>query len=160
MATPKYTKIDERFGVIEYPVTLNEMVEISKELPKTERKYYQFAFDALKKVMKAKENIHCFEVANPKLTKIGFVVVGDHNLYLVMMKGGLFGGAEAEVIKYKDIKNVDFDIAPNLFGLSNVNTGVIYLEIKKMLGTKRRTISNIPDYNVDGVLKSIRNKLK
>lgn len=22
MATPKYTKIDERFGVIEYPVTL------------------------------------------------------------------------------------------------------------------------------------------
>ncbi|PHA94944.1 hypothetical protein COE79_29310 [Bacillus toyonensis] len=160
MATPKYTKIDERFGVIEYPVTLAEMVEISKELPKTERTYYQYAFDALKKVMKAKESIHCFEVANPKLTKIGFIVVGDYNLYLVMMKGGLFGGAEAEVIKYKDIKNVDFDIAPNVFGLSNVNTGVIYLEIKKMLGTKKRTISNIPDYNVDGVLKAIRHKLK
>ncbi|PEY38467.1 hypothetical protein CN347_07450, partial [Bacillus cereus] len=47
-----------------------------------------------------------------------------------------------------------------LFGLSNVNTGVIYLEIKRMLGTKKRTISNIPDYNVDGVLKAIRNKLK
>ncbi|PEM15185.1 hypothetical protein CN616_22755 [Bacillus toyonensis] len=160
MATQKYTKIDERFCVIEYPVTLAEMVEISKELPKTERTYYQYAFDALKKVMKAKESIHCFEVTNPKLTKIGFIVVGDYNLYLVMMKGGLFGGAEAEVIKYKDIKNVDFDIAPNLFGLSNVNTGVIYLEIKKMLGTKKRTISNIPDYNVDGVLKAIRNKLK
>ncbi|HDR7242633.1 TPA: PH domain-containing protein [Bacillus mobilis] len=160
MATPKYTKIDERFGVIEYPVTLTEMTEISKELPKTERTYYQYAFAALKKVMKAKEAIHCFEVANPKLTKFGFIVVGDHNLYLVMMKGGLFGGAEAEVIKYKDIKNVDFDITPNLFGLSNVNTGVIYLEIKKMLGTKKRTISNIPDYNVDVVLKAIRNKVK
>ncbi len=104
MATPKYTKIDERFGVIEYPVTLAEMVEISKELPKTERTYYQYAFDALKKVMKSKEAIYCFEIANPKLTKFGFIVVGDHNLYLVMMKGGLFGGAEAEVIKYKDIK--------------------------------------------------------
>lgn len=57
MATPKYTKIDERFGVIEYPVTLAEMVEISKELPKTERTYYQYAFDALKKVMKSKEAI-------------------------------------------------------------------------------------------------------
>lgn len=160
MANPKYTKIDERFGVIEYPVTLNDMVEISKELPKTERKYYQFAFDALKKVMKAKEAIHYFEVADPKLTKTGFIVVGGHNLYLVMMKGGLFGGAEAEVVKYKDIKGVDFDIIQGPFGISLMNTGIIYLEMKKMFGTKKRTIRNIPDYNVDGVLKAIRNKLK
>lgn len=34
MATPKYTKIDERFGVIEYLVTLGDMVEIFKELQK------------------------------------------------------------------------------------------------------------------------------
>lgn len=77
-----------------------------------------------------------------------------------MMKGGLFGGAEAEVVKYKDIKEVDFDIAQGLFGISLMNTGIIYLKVKKMLGTKKRTISNIPDYNVDGVLKAIRNKLK
>ncbi|MEG7342493.1 PH domain-containing protein [Bacillus cereus] len=160
MATPKYTKIDERFGVIEYPVTLNEMVDISKELPKTERTYYKYAFEALKKVMKAKELIHCFEVADPKLTKPGFIVVGEHNLYLVMMKGGFFGGAEAEVVKYKDIKEVDFDIIEGMFGISFMNTGIIYLEIKKMFGTKKRTIRNIPDYNVDGVLKAIRNKLK
>ncbi|PGE40382.1 hypothetical protein COM60_07100 [Bacillus toyonensis] len=160
MATPKYTKIDERFGVIEYPVTLNEMVEISKGFPKTERTYYQYAFAALKKVMKAKENIHYFEVADPKLTKTGFIVVGEHNLYLVMMKGGLFGGAEAEVVKYKDIKEVDFDIIEGMFGISLMNTGIIYLEMKKMFGTKKRTIRNIPDYNVDGVLKAIRNKLK
>ncbi|MGU3372672.1 PH domain-containing protein [Bacillus mycoides] len=160
MATPKYTKIDERFGIIEYPVTLEEMIEISKELPKTERTYYQYAFDALRKVMKAKEAIHYFEVANPKLTKIGFIVVGEHNLYLLMMKGGLFGGAEAEVVKYKDIKDVDFDITPNLFGVSNMNTGVIYLETKKMLGTKKRTIGNIPEYNIDALLNTIRDRLK
>ncbi|MFA2694762.1 PH domain-containing protein [Bacillus mycoides] len=160
MANPKYTKIDERFGVIEYPVTLTEMVEISKEFPKTERNYYQSAFDALKKVMKAKEAIHCFEVADPKFTKTGFIVVGEHNLYFVMMKGGLFGGAEAEVVKYKDIKEVDFDIAQGLFGISLMNTGIIYLKVKKMLGTKKRTINNIPDYSVDGVLNAIRNQLK
>lgn len=39
MANQKYTKVGECFGVIEYPVTLAEMFEISKELPKTERKY-------------------------------------------------------------------------------------------------------------------------
>ncbi|PEK75263.1 hypothetical protein CN597_23805, partial [Bacillus pseudomycoides] len=46
----KYTKLDERFGVIDFPVTLAEMVDISKELPKTERKFYEYAFDTLKKV--------------------------------------------------------------------------------------------------------------
>lgn len=156
----KYTKINERYGVLEYPVTLAEITNISKELPKTERKYYEYAFVALKKVMKAKEAIHFFEVADPKLTKTGFIVVGEYNLYLVMMKGGLFGGAEAEVIKYKDIKNVDFDIIEGPFGISLMNTGIIYLEMKKLFGSKKRTIRNIPDYNVDGVLKAIRNKLK
>ncbi|MBF7156029.1 PH domain-containing protein [Bacillus albus] len=156
----KYTKINERYGVLEYPVTLAEITNISKELPKTERKYYEYAFVALKKVMKAKEAIHFFEVADPKLTKTGFIVVGEYNLYLVMMKGGLFGGAEAEVIKYKDIKNVDFDIIEGPFGISLMNTGIIYLEMKKLFGSKKRTIRNIPDYNVDSVLKAIRNKLK
>lgn len=156
----KYTKINEHYSILEFPVTLAEIINISKELPKTERKYYEYAFAALKKVMKAKEAIHFFEVADPKLTKTGFIVVGEYNLYLVMMKGGLFGGAEAEVIKYKDIKNVDFDIIEGPFGISLMNTGIIYLEMKKLFGSKKRTIRNIPDYNVDSVLKAIRNKLK
>lgn len=54
--------------------------------------------------MKAKESIHYFEVANPKLTKTDFIVVGERHLYLVIMKDGLFGSAEAEVVKYNDIK--------------------------------------------------------
>lgn len=69
-----YSKINECFGVIECPTTLNKMIEISKELPKVKNKYYQCAFDALKKVIKVKEAIHYFEVAAPKLTKIGFIV--------------------------------------------------------------------------------------
>ncbi|MGE6619477.1 PH domain-containing protein [Bacillus mycoides] len=160
MATPKYTKIDERFGVIEYPVTLAEMVEVSKKIPKTERKFYEYAFDALKKVMKAKEAIHFFEVADPKLTKTGFIVVGEHNLYFVMMKGGLFGGAEIETVKYKDIKSVDFDIIQGPFGISLMHTGILYLEMKKMFGSRKRTVRNIPDYNIDALLKTIRDRLK
>ncbi|MDA1763205.1 PH domain-containing protein [Bacillus cereus] len=160
MANPKYTKIDERFGIIEYPVTLDEMVDISKELPKTERKYYQIAFDALKKVMKSKEKIYAYDVAQPKLTKTGFIIIGENNLYLVSMEGGFFGGAETEIVKYKDIKGVDFDINNGLFGISLMNKGIIYLELKKMFGSKKRTIYNIPDYNVDGILRAIRNKLK
>ncbi|PEA54973.1 hypothetical protein CON64_09800 [Bacillus pseudomycoides] len=136
------------------------MVDISKELPKTERKFYEYAFDALKKVMKTGEKIYYFDVADPKLTKTGFIVVGEHNLYFVMMKGGLFGVAEAEVVKYKDIKSVDFDIIQGMFGVSLMNTGIIYLELKKMFGSKKRTIRNIPDYNIDSIVKVLRDRLK
>lgn len=44
--------------------------------------------------MEAKEAIYFFEVADAKLTNTGFIVVGEHSLYFVMMKGGLFGGGE------------------------------------------------------------------
>ncbi|MEH6891567.1 PH domain-containing protein [Bacillus sp. JJ864] len=156
----KYKKLDERYGVIEYPVTLTDRVDISKELPKTERKFYEYAFDALNKVMKTGEKIYYFDVADPKLTKTGFIVVGEHNLYFVMMKGGLFGGAEAEIVKYKDIKSVDFDIIQGMFGVSIMNTEIIYLELKKMFGSKKRTIRNIPDYNIDSIVKVLRDRLK
>ncbi|HDR7795354.1 TPA: PH domain-containing protein [Bacillus luti] len=160
MASTKYTKLNERYGVIEYPVTLAEMIAISQELPKTERKFYGYGFDALKKVMKPNEKIYSFEVADPKLTKTGFIVVGEQNLYLVMMKGGLFGGAEAEVVKYKDIKSVDFDIIQGPLGISLMNTGILYLEMKKMFGSKKRTIRNIPADAIDAIVKEIRNRSK
>ncbi|KJE29035.1 bacterial PH domain protein [Geobacillus kaustophilus] len=133
------------------------MEEISKEFPKTERTFYQYAFKALKKVMKEGEKIYSFNVADPKLTKTGFIVVGEHNLYFVAMKGGLFGGAEAEVVKYKDIKSVDFDIIPSPIAL--MNTGIIYLEMKGLFGSKKRTIRNIPDYNIDSIVKAIRDRI-
>jgi hypothetical protein len=73
------------------------------------------------------------------------------------MKGRLFGGAEAEVVKYADIKNVHFDIIPTPFGLTN--GGILYLEIKALLGSKKRTIHNIPEQNLDSIVKKIREQV-
>ncbi len=44
--------------------------------------------------MKSKEKIHAFDVVQPKLTKTGFIIFEEYNLYLVSIKGGFFGGTE------------------------------------------------------------------
>ncbi|CAM4401751.1 hypothetical protein BAMA_18280 [Bacillus manliponensis] len=155
----KHTKLNERFSIIDFPVTFAEMVAISKDLPKTERKFYEYAFNALKKNIKQKELIYSFEVADPKLTKTGFIVVAENKLHFVMMKSGLFGEADAESLEYKDIKDVDFDIIRGPLGISLMHTGIIELKVKKMFGTKTRTIRNIPEYNLDLVVEAIRQRL-
>lgn len=155
----QFTKLNQQFGILEYPVTLEEMKQISLDFPKTERKFYEFAFNALKKVMKKDERIYSFNSANPKLTKTGFIVLAENNLILISMKGGLLGGADAETIKYKDIKNVDFDIIPSPLGTSAMESGILYLEMKGLLGGKKRTIRNIPDYHLDSLVKSVRDKI-
>lgn len=154
--TSKYTKLNHRFGIIEYPVTLKEMEEISLEFPKTERKFYEFAISALKKIMKPEEQIYSFTSADPKLTKTGFLVITDQKVILVSMKGGLFGGAETEVLTYKDIVGVDFDIAPNPFGAAQMELGILELQIKGMLGSKKRTIRNIPEQSLDRIVHVLR----
>lgn len=155
----KFTKLNSRFGVIEYPVTLKEMEEISLEFPKSERKFYEFAIKALKKDMKDNEQIYSFTSADPKLTKTGFLVITDQKIIFVTMKGGLFGGAETEVLQYKDIVGVDFDIAPNPMGLAQMELGILILEIKGMIGKKKRTIRNIPQNQLDRIVKLIRDKI-
>lgn len=95
-----------------------------------------------------------------EVNKTEFIVVGEHNLYFVMMKCELFGGAEAEVVKYKDIQNVDFDTIQRPFGVLLMNTGILYLEMKKMFDSKKRTIRNIPDYNTDSIIKILCDRLK
>lgn len=152
-------KINEKYMVIQYPITLKEMEQISLDFPKTERKYYEYAFKELNKIMKKDAKIYSFEVADPKLTKTGFLVATETDLILITLKMGLVGGAASELIKYKDIKAVDFDLAPNPFGLAQMNLGMIYLELKGMLGSKKRTIRNIPEYNLDNVVKVIRDKI-
>lgn len=152
-------KLNDRIMILEYPISLNEMEQVSLELPKTERTYYEYAFKALNKIMKKDENIYSFNIADPKLTKTGFIVVAETNLILLSMKMGLFGGAESEIVKYKDIKSVDFDIVPNPFGLAQMNLGLIYLEMKGMLGSKKRTIRNIPEESLENVVKAIREKI-
>lgn len=154
----KYTKLNHRFGVIEYPVTLSEMQEISLEFPKTERKFYEFALKSLKKIMRDDEKIYSFSTADPKLTKTGFLVVTDDKIVFVMMKGGLLGGAETESLKYKDIKSVDFDIAPNPLGIAQMELGILYIEPKGLM-KKKRTIRNIPEYNLDKIVGTIRSKM-
>lgn len=156
----QFTKLNQKFGIIEFPVTLAEMEQISLELPKTERKFYEFAFKALKKVMKTDEKIYSFETADSKLTKTGFIVVAEHNLIFVTMKGGLLGGADTEIVKYTNIKSVDFDIIKGPLGISLINTGILYLELKGgIFGGKKRTVRNIPDYNLDSLVKVIREKI-
>lgn len=156
MAT-KYTKLNSRFGIIEYPVTLNEMEEISQEFPKSERKFYEIAIKALKKVMKDNEKIYSFTSADPKLTKTGFLVISENKIIFVMMKGGLLGGAETELINYKDIKKVDFDIINGPLGIELMEKGILYIETKGLIGNKKRTVRNIPENQLDSIVKLIRN---
>jgi len=152
----KYTKLNQRFGVIEYPVTLVEMKEIILEFPKSERKIYETTITALEKSMKKNEKILSFTTADAKLTKTGFMIIGEKNLYFVTLKGGLLGGVDIEVVKYSEIKSVDFDLAPNPLGLAQMELGIILLEIKGMIGSKKKTIRNIPDYNLDYIVKQLR----
>ncbi|MCM3788196.1 PH domain-containing protein [Domibacillus indicus] len=155
----KFTKFNSRFGEIEYPITLSEMEEISLEFPKSERKFYEMAIKALKKVMKPDEKIYSFSSADPKLTKTGFMIIGEQNLYFTTLKGGLMGGADAEVVKYKDIKSVDFDIVPNPFGMAQMELGMVILEMKGMFSSKKRTIRNIPESNLDAIVERLRTRL-
>lgn len=156
----KYTKLNSRFGIIEYPVSLDEMKEIILELPKTERKFYEIALQPLKVFMKKDEQILLFTIADAKLTKTGFMVITDKKIYLISLKGGFLGGADIEPIKYEDIKNVDFDITPDPFGKAQIELGVLYLEIKALFGgVKKRTIRNIPEEKIDKVVKLVRTQV-
>jgi hypothetical protein len=154
-----FSRLNERYMLIEYPVTLQEMEQMSLELPKTERTYYEYAFKSLNKIMKKDEKIYYFTMADPKLTKTGFIVVAESNLLFLSLKMGLFGGTDSEIVKYNDIKSVDFDIAPNPFGMAQMHLGMIYLEMKGMFGSKKRTIRNIPERDLDNVVKAIRDKI-
>ncbi|MDM8152186.1 PH domain-containing protein [Priestia megaterium] len=85
----------------------------------------------------------------------------DKKLYLISLKGGMFGGAEIEPVKYEDVKNVDFDITPNPFGKAQIELGVLYLEIKGLFGgVKKRTIRNIPEEKIDKIVKLVREQVK
>ncbi|WP_342543329.1 PH domain-containing protein [Paenisporosarcina sp. FSL H8-0542] len=152
-------KLNQQYLLLEYPVTLEDMERILPELPKTERTYFEYAFKALNKIMKKDEKIYNFNIADPKLTKTGYIVVAEKNLIMLSLKGGLFGGMDSEVLKYEDIKDVDFDVTPNPFGLAQMNLGVVYLGMKGMFGGKKRTIRNIPEENLDNVVSAIRDKV-
>lgn len=96
--------------------------------------------------------------ADPKLTKFGFMVITEKKLLFVTMKGGIFGVADTEVVEFKSIKEVDFDIAPNPLGMATMQLGILPLKIKGKLGmSSKRTIRNIDERSLD---KIVANKIK
>ncbi|WP_313150973.1 hypothetical protein [Lysinibacillus capsici] len=150
----KFTKFNQTFGTIEYPVTLEETKTVILDFPKSGRKHYEMSFKALEN--SKNEIFFSFKTADTKLTKTRFIVIGDKNSYFTTLKGGLLGGADAEIVKYSDIKNVDFDIAPSPLDLAQMELHILLLEVKGMIGSKKRTIRNTPDYNLDYMVKQLR----
>jgi len=141
----------------EFPLSLVDFEKILIELPKTEREFYKISLKALKKTIKKDDKIYLFSPADSKLTKTGFIALTDDKIILISLKGGIFGSADTEIIKYTDVKNVDFDILPTGFTLQN--GGVLHLEIKSLLGAKKRKIRNIPEQNLDSLVNKIREKI-
>ncbi|RAS75208.1 hypothetical protein A3864_16200 [Priestia endophytica] len=150
----KYTKLNHRFGLLEYPVTLTELQEIILEFPKSERTFYEYALKALEKEIGKNESIYSLNTADARLTKTGFIVVAESALIFVTMKGGLTGGANTEKVQYKNITEVDFDIVP-IAGNTPMDKGILLLKINN----KKRTIRNIPEYNLDSLVQAIRERV-
>lgn len=121
----KFQKLNYKYGIIDYLIFLKELESIIQEFPKSERKFYEYAIKALKKEVGKKEKILHITSADPKLTKFGFMVITEK---IVTMKGGIFGGADTEVVEFKSIKEVDFDIAPNPLGMATMQLGILHLK--------------------------------
>ncbi|WP_162287788.1 PH domain-containing protein [Indiicoccus explosivorum] len=154
----KFTKLNYRYGVMEFPLTVSELKGVTKDIPKTERTYYEYTLKAIKKYVKDNENIYYLTVGGAKLLKpSGFVLVADSGLILTWLKGGMFGGAEAEKIEYNSIKNVDFDILPG--GSSSFKGGSLLLEISGLMGTKKKTVRDIEENDLDTLVDVLRNRI-
>ncbi|MEC1539790.1 PH domain-containing protein [Bacillus subtilis] len=157
----KFHKLNSKYGIIDYPILLKDLESIIQEFPKSERKFYEYAIKALKKDVKKKEKILHMTSADPKLTKFGFMVITEKKLLFVTMKGGIFGGADTEVVEFKSIKEVDFDIAPNPLGMATMQLGILHLKIKGKLGmSSKRTIRNIDEHSLDKIVAILREQTK
>ena len=152
----KYEAINSYFGVIEFPMRLQEMEDVKMNFPKTERAFYEITLKALKKALKPTENIYSFEAVQPSLTKYGFLVLTSTELILSMHKGAIMPSASLERIPLNKIKDVDFDIIPLAVNPFNVNEGSIHLTVKKGFGTKKYTIRDVSTSNLDSLVKRIR----
>lgn len=50
--TQKSHKLNSKFGIIDYPLFLKDLESFIQEFPKSERKFYEYAFKAFKKSWK------------------------------------------------------------------------------------------------------------
>lgn len=151
----KFTKLNHRYAVIEFPLTFAELKEITKEIPKTERVFYEYSIKASSKYIKDNDKIYYLTVGGAKLLKpSGFVFVLENSLVLTYLKGGVFGGAEAEKVDFNSIKNVDFDLIPG--GSSSYGGGILLLELTD---GKKKKIRDIQPRDLDNLVDTIKNRV-
>lgn len=152
-----FTKLNARFALIEYPVTLASMDEIKMEFPKSERAFYEITLKELNKHFKPTDLLYSFEGVQPTLLKYGFMVLMKDEIVLSIHKAGLFPKANLERIPMKNVTEVDFDISPTPFGNpANFGLGVIDITYSKTFGTKKFTIRNISEQNLDNLVARTR----
>lgn len=156
----KFEKINHRFAIVEYPITLQEMDEIKMEFPKSERAFYEITLKALKKSLKPTDEIFGFEGVQPTFTHMGFLVLMQNEVILSIHKGGLMPSATLERIPMNKITEVDFDIIPAPINPFNVNEGEIHITYKKGFGSKKYTIRNVSTVNLDSLVARIRGFVK
>lgn len=156
-----FTKLNARFALIEYPVTLASMDEIKMEFPKSERAFYEITLKELKKQFKPTDLLYSFEGVQPTMTKYGFMILMSDEIVLSLHSAGLFPKANLERIQMQKVTEIDFDIAPTPFGNpANFGLGVIQISYSKTFGTKKFTIRNIDTQNLDNIVARTRALVK
>lgn len=150
-----FTSINHRFGIMSFPLTFAELKVSVKQFPVSERSYYETTFKALKNILKDDEKIHYIATADHKLLNSGgFVIVAESRMFLTHLKNSIRAKAEFEIIEYFLIKSVDFDILPQV--TSSMGAGSLILELKGMIGAKKKTIQNVSSYDLEGLVAAIR----
>lgn len=152
-----FTKLNARFALIEYPVTLASMDEIKMEFPKSERAFYEITLKELNKQFKPTDLLYSFEGVQPTMTKYGFMILMSDEIVLSLHSAGLFPKANLERIPMNKVTEVDFDISPTPFGNpANFGLGIIHITYSKTFGTKKFTIRNIAEHNLDNLVARTR----
>lgn len=150
-----FTNINHRFGIMSFPLTFADLKVSVKQFPVSERSYYEITFKALKNILKDDEKIHYIATADHELLNSGgFVIVAESRMFLAHIKNSIKAKAEYEIIEYFLIKSVDFDILPQV--TSSMGAGSLILELKGVLGAKKKTIQNVSSYDLDGLVAAIR----
>lgn len=154
-----FERINHRFAVVEYPITLHEMNEMKKDFRKSERSYYETTLKALKKTLKLTDKIFGFENVQPTLEQIGFLILTKDEIILSVHKDGLIPSATLERIPMNEIIEVDFEISTETKP-SNICEGEIHISYKSEDELKKYIIRSVPIINLDSLVSRIRGFVK
>lgn len=152
----KFHKLNSKYGIIDYPILLKDLESIIQEFPKSERKFYEYAIKALKRKLGKRKRFYIWLLQIQSLLNLVLWLSLKRNFYLSLWKA-VFRGADTEVVEFKSIKEVDFDIAPNPLGMATMQLGILHLKIKGKLGmSSKRTIRNIDEHSLDKIVAILR----